>query len=323
MGEILIGTCSWTDPTLVRSGRFYPGWARYAESRLRYYSTQFRLVEVDSSYYALPNEKTSRLWAERTEEGFVFDVKSFRLLTQHPTPLVALPPDVRDSLPEEVKERKNVYHRDLSREMLEEVWRRFESALLPLQEANKLGLIMLQFPPWFFPGREQREYIIACRQKLARYRVAVEFRHGSWMNEKNEQRTLDFLRDTGLTLVCVDEPQGFKTSLPPLAVPTADVGVVRFHGRNTETWEKKGIGAADRFNYLYNEDELEEWVPKVREMAEKTQQLHVLFNNCHEDKAVVNARQLGALLAAPLAPAEAVAASPGAAEEPPAPATPG
>ena len=82
MGEILIGTCSWTDPTLIESGRFYPGWAHSAEARLQYYASQFGIVEVDSSYYALPNERTSRLWVERTGEKFTFDVKAFRLFTR-------------------------------------------------------------------------------------------------------------------------------------------------------------------------------------------------------------------------------------------------
>lgn len=296
MGDILIGTSSWTDPTLIKSGRFYPEWAKSAEGRLQYYASQFSLVEVDSSYYALPNERTARLWVERTPDRFVFDTKAFRLFTLHPTPLKSLPKDIQGDLPAELKEKGNLYHRDLPSELVDEVWSRFEQALLPLDSAGKLGVVAFQFPPWYFPGNEQRDHILACKGKLPQYTIAVEFRHGSWLNEKNRERTLGFLCDNDLPFVCVDEPQGFKSSVPPVAAATSDIALVRFHGRNTETWEKKGIGPAERFNYLYSEAELHEWVPSIRELGEKTRQLHVLFNNCHEDKAVVNARQIGFML---------------------------
>jgi uncharacterized protein YecE (DUF72 family) len=132
---------------------------------------------------------------------------------------------------------------------------------------------------------------------LPQYRLAVEFRHNSWVNEKNRQRTMDFLRQNDLPFVCVDEPQGFQSSVPPIVEATSDIGLIRFHGRNREMWEKKGISVAERFNYLYSENELREWVPRIKELAAKTRQLHVLFNNCYADKAVVNARQIGFMLA--------------------------
>jgi uncharacterized protein YecE (DUF72 family) len=296
MGDILIGTCSWTDPTLIKSGRFYPEWAKSAEGRLQFYASQFNIVEVDSSYYALPNEKTSRLWVERTAGHFIFDIKAFRLFTQHPTPLSALPKDLREELPADIKEKASVYLRNIPPEAVDELWGRFESALLPLDSAGKLGTVLFQFPPWFYPGHEQRQHILACKERLPQYRIAVEFRHNSWVNEKNRERTMDFLRYNDLPFVCVDEPQGFKSSVPPMAEATSDVGLVRFHGRNKEMWERKGISAVERFNYLYNESELGEWVPRIKELAQKTRQLHVLFNNCYADKAVVNARQIGYML---------------------------
>ena len=124
----------------------------------------------------------------------------------------------------------------------------------------------------------------------------MEFRHSSWVNEKNREGTLIFLRDNGLPFVCVDEPQGFDSSVPPIVEATSDIGLVRFHGRNRETWEKRGISVTERFNYLYSQEELREWVPRIGDLATKTRQLHVLFNNCHQDKAVVNARQVRCLL---------------------------
>jgi uncharacterized protein YecE (DUF72 family) len=292
MGDILVGTCSWTDRTLIESGRFYPEWARSAESRLQYYGSQFPIVEVDSTYYALANERTSGLWVERTSDSFLFDIKTFRLFTQHPTPQSALPKDIRQALPAELTEKNNLYSRDLTEELRDELWNRFERALLPLDSAGRLGVVLFQFPPWFYPGNEQREYILSCKERLPQYRIAVEFRHNSWLNEKNVDRTLSFLRENDLPYVCVDEPQGFKSSMPPLAEATSEIGLVRFHGRNREVWEKKGISATERFNYLYTEKELKEWVPRIEELASKTRQLHVLFNNCYADKAVVNAGQM-------------------------------
>jgi uncharacterized protein YecE (DUF72 family) len=296
MAKIRVGTASWTDPTLINSGRFYPTSVRSAEERLQFYAGQFDIVEVDSGYYALPNERNGYLWAERTPEDFVFNFKAFRIFTQHPTPLNSLPKDIREALSPELREKGNLYYRDLPSEVMDDLWKRLESALLPLDTVGKLGVVLFQFPPWFYPGNEQREYILSCKKKLPQYRLAVEFRHGSWLNEKNIDRTLAFLRDNNLPFVCVDEPQGFKSSVPPVTEITSDIGLIRFHGRNKETWEKKGIGPAERFNYLYTEEELKPWAEKIAKMAEQTKEMHVLFNNCYEDRAVVNAKQISLML---------------------------
>jgi uncharacterized protein YecE (DUF72 family) len=269
---------------------------RSAEARLQFYASQFDIVEVDSSYYALPNERNGYLWAERTPDDFVFSFKVFRIFTQHPTPLSSLPKDIREGLSPELQGKGNLYYRDIPSGVIDGLWKRFESALLPLDSASKLGVVLFQFPPWFYPGNEQREYILSCKEKLPQYRLAVEFRHGSWLSEKNIDRTLTFLRDNDLPFVCVDEPQGFKSSVPAVTEITSDIGLVRFHGHNQETWEKKGIGPAERFNYLYTEAELKPWAEKIAKMAEQTKEIHVLFNNCYEDKAVVNARQISLML---------------------------
>ncbi len=296
MGKILVGITSWTEPTLIKSGRFYPPFAKTAEARLQYYSSQFPLVEVDSSYYSMPNEHTAGLWVNRTPGGFVFDIKAFRLFTQHQTPPVALPKDIRDALPPDLRAKTNLYYRDLSEETLKEMWKRFAEALLPLDSAGKLGVVLFQFPPWFFPGDREREHIARCQEMLPQYRLAVEFRHASWTNEKNRERTFRFLREHNLAYVCCDEPQGLKSSAPLVFEATSDASVVRLHGRNTDAWEKTGITTADRFNYLYSQDELEGLVPGMKALASESSQMHVLCNNCYEDKAVVNAYQLRALL---------------------------
>jgi uncharacterized protein YecE (DUF72 family) len=294
-GKILVGISSWTEPTLIASRRFYPSFARTAEARLRFYSSQFPIVEVDSTYYAIPDPKTGGLWATRTPDNFIFDAKAFRLFTHHPTQPAVLPGDVRLALPQDLQEKRNLYYRDMPAEILDELWRRFEDALLPLDSAGKLGVITFQFPPWFFPGNEQRDYILECRRRLPQYRIAIEFRHGSWVNEKNRDRTFAFLRENKLTYVSVDEPQ-VKTAMPPIAEATSDFAVTRFHGRNIEAWEKENLKAADRFNYLYAQEELAEWAPRVKLLAAATKEVHVIFNNCYSDKAVNNARDMARML---------------------------
>ncbi len=122
--------------------------------------------------------------------------------------------------------------------------------------------------------------------------MAVEFCNDRWLSERNQERTLKLLTDNAIPYVCVDEPQGFRSSVPPLVAVTAPVALLRMHGRNYETWEKKGIAAAERFDYLYSEEELEEWAPRVQRLAEDSREVHVLMNNCRHDYAVRNARQM-------------------------------
>jgi len=296
-GRILIGTSSWTDPTLVKEGHFYPPEARSAEARLRFYATRFPLVEVDSTYYYPPSEKNSVLWIERTPADFTFNVKAYSLLTNHPTKVDSLYAEVKEALPPDTLERRNVYRERLPAEALEEVWRRFREALMPLHSAGKLGAVLFQFPQWFVISRKNKAYIEECAARLPDYRVAIEFRHESWMSERNREETLSFLEERRLPFVCVDMPQGFESSVPPIAAATADdLSMVRFHGRNVEAWTARSETASERFRYDYSEAELREWVPRIRELASKTRETHVLMNNCYRDFAVRSARELGDLL---------------------------
>ncbi len=167
---------------------------------------------------------------------------------------------------------------------------------MPLHSAGKLGAVFFQFPPWFRPSRRSRDYLASLQQRLPDYDIAVEFRHGSWMVDGEGERTLGLLEGLGLSYVCVDEPQGFDTSVPPVLAATAPLAVVRFHGHNRETWEKKGITPAERFRYLYSEEELEAWAPRIQELTASSQETHVLMNNCYRDYGVRNAQQLRAIL---------------------------
>jgi uncharacterized protein YecE (DUF72 family) len=296
IGNIFYGTSSWTDKTLLASKRFYPPGVDTPEERLRFYAERFPLVEVDSTYYALPAERNAALWAERTPPHFVFDVKAFGLLTGHPVALRSLPPRVREQLGTEAHEKTRLYPRDLPEQALNEVWEAFASALAPLDRAGKLGAVLFQFPPWFTNNKRNREWLRELPQRFP-LRVAVEFRGGGWMDEGRRDKTIAMLEELGLAYVVVDEPQRFKSSTPPVvACTSSDLAMLRFHGHNAETWEKPGLTAAERFRYLYSDEELREWVPAARELAGEAKQLHVLMNNCYEDYGVRNASQLAGLL---------------------------
>ncbi|MGA4957460.1 DUF72 domain-containing protein [Streptomyces lavendulocolor] len=270
MGDILIGTCSWTDKALVGSGWYPPG-RRDAEGRLRHYAERFPVVEVDATYYALPSARNSTLWAERTPDGFRFDVKAFSLLTGHPTRTAALPADLRDRDPTDPG-------------LLDEIWHRFSEALRPLREAGRLGTLLFQFPPWFAPGPRAEAVLHRTRRRADGWPVAVEFRHPDWWREARRARTTALLTDLDAAAVAVDMAQDLPTSIPPLTpVTSGDLAVVRFHGRSP-AW---GSGSKeDRFRHTYRDDELAEWRPRLLSLADRVTQLHVLFNNCCADAAV-------------------------------------
>ena len=293
MGEIRIGTASWTDRTLLASG-WYPRPVDTPAKRLRFYAEHFPLVEVDSGYYAVPAERTATLWAERTPAHFTFNVKAFSLFTQHPTRVAALPADLRPAV--EHLGKDTVYLKDVPAEVTDQAWDRFGSALAPLREAGKLGAILLQFPPWFAISRGNKEYILACAQRAAPDRVCIEFRNHTWLSERNREETLQFLSAHQLPYVCVDMPQGYRNSIPPVLAATADLAVIRFHG-HSEKWESKDIH--ERFGYRYGTEELTEWAPKVQGLAEQAGIMHVVFNNCYRDYAQVNAAELADLLRQP------------------------
>ncbi len=293
MGQVRVGTASWTDRTLIESG-WYPPEADTPEKRLRYYARQFPLVEVDATYYALPAEQTAAAWAARTPAAFTFDVKAFSLFTQHPTRVAALPTDLRPAAEKTGKDR--VYLKDVDPSVADQAWERFLAALEPLRQAGKLGTILLQFPPWFPISRRNKDYIAACAERVAPRRVCVEFRNRTWMTEDNQRETLDFLSAYRLPYVCVDMPQGHRDSIPPvLAVTDPGLAVIRMHG-HSDKWDSKDIH--ERFGYRYTTDELTEWAAKAAALARDADDTHVLFNNCYRDYAQVNAQQLAALLKA-------------------------
>src|SRR5262245_56036610 len=270
--NVRVGTCSWADEAL--SKHFYPRGVTPGQ-RLAYYAERFSTVEVDSTFYRLPVEEMVARWAERTPDGFVMHVKAFALMTRHPVRLEQLPPELREAAP--VDDRGRIDRP--SRELRAEAFSQFHQALEPLRSAGKLGGILLQFPPYIVYRERALEYLEWAQEQLRGDEALVEFRHRSWLDDENRKSVLSFLEERGMSLVVVDAPRmDSPTVIPTVAALTSPIAYVRMHGRNAETWNKRGRSAAERFDYLYPEDELREWVGPLRELAGEAEQAYVLFN---------------------------------------------
>lgn len=295
MNNILVGTASWTDKTLIECGRFYPPEARSAEARLRYYASQFPIVEVDSSYYGMPTPANAQLWAQRTPEGFVFNVKAFRLFTGHQTSPIVLHKDLQQALGPDTS--RMFYYKDVPAELRDELWRRFSEALEPLRQAGKLGAVHFQFAPWLLSNREGHAHVRECVERMEGYLLSVEFRNKSWFEGAHADRTIAFERELGVVHTIVDGPQGFANCVPCLwEVTHPDLALVRLHGRNRDTWNIRSAAASSRFNYWYSTEELAALKPEILKIAAKAGKVHVLFNTNYEDQGQVNARLMRQLL---------------------------
>ncbi|MDQ6784530.1 MAG: DUF72 domain-containing protein [Actinomycetota bacterium] len=297
--RVLVGTCSWTDKTLVKDTSWYPKKSLSAAERLAFYASQFPIAEADSTYYFPPSLQLTQGWVERTPESFTMNVKAYSLLTGHPTRPNSLWPDLHEAIKPEFAGKANVYSSHLEDDAVDEAWQRFAAMLRPLREAGKLGTVLMQYPEWFTARKANRLELAAIRQRWADLPVCVELRSPTWWDSAEDRdRTLGTLRDLGLALVVVDAPSA--SGLPAVVEVThADLAVIRFHGRNHETWKKPGTTAAERFRYLYSPPELQAWVPRIETLAERAGTVHALMNNCYEDYGVRNAADLASLLSEP------------------------
>ncbi|HUR88396.1 MAG TPA: DUF72 domain-containing protein [Ramlibacter sp.] len=295
MDRILIGSASWTDKTLIDCGRFYPGDCKSPEGRLRFYASQFPLVEVDSSYYGMPTPQNSTLWAERTPDDFTFNVKAFRLFTGHPAQPMVMGKDIAQALGPNAP--RTLYYRDAPLEIRDELWRRFIAALAPLKDAGKLGAVHFQFAPWLLRNRDGMAHVRHCVEKMEGHLLAVEFRNKSWFEGDNLERTIQFERELDVAHTIVDAPQGFSNTVPCVwEATTPKLAVLRLHGRNKETWNIKSEQSSSRFNYWYSPEELGAMVPEIRHVAQQADAMHILFNTNYEDQGQVNARLMRQLL---------------------------
>ena len=209
---------------------------------------------------------------------------------------IVLPKEIREALPKTLSDRKNIYFRDLPREALDEVWKLFSRRYYPCIIQENWVSYCFNSRPGSFPVMNNGNTYYPAKKNCRT--ISVSRRVPSWfVGQRKEHGSHHvFSTDNKLAYVCVDEPQGFNSSVPPVIAATADVSVIRFHGRNKAAWERDNTAASGRFNYLYNDNELREWEPRINELAGKTKQLHVIFNNCYDDKAMQNARQTQLLL---------------------------
>jgi uncharacterized protein YecE (DUF72 family) len=249
---------------LGTSGFSYPDWVGpvYPEKLpekewLGFYAAQFSTVELNVTFYRLPTARNIDAWLRKTPDDFRFSVKAFRGLTH---------------------------------EREEPDFRAFSESVKPLAEAGKLGCILAQFPNSFHPTPENKEYLKMFSAELKDFPLVAEFRHSAWAKEE----TLQMLRDLSVGYCCVDEPN-LRGLMPSTSVVTAPVGYIRFHGRNAAHWYDHK-DPAERYDYEYSKEELEEWVPKIRGVDEAAGETYVYFNNHPHGHGVAGAKVLGKLL---------------------------
>jgi uncharacterized protein YecE (DUF72 family) len=277
MGKIRVGTASWTDRTLLASG-WYPADANSPEKRLEFYASQFPLVEVDATYYAPPAEQTAAAWAARTPKDFTFNIKAYSLLTGHPTKVASLFKDLRPET-----DKPNIYPKDLPPQALEEVWTRFLSALDPLVQAKKLGVLLFQFPPWFTIRRSNKEYLLEVQKRCSPLRIAVEFRTSLVRRRQPPRRWSSCAAPAALRLC--GHAAGTQV------VDPAGGGGDRRHRHGSRPQRQPEQDIHEKFGYRYPNG-AEELAPKLRKLADATGETHVLMNNCYSDYAQRNASQL-------------------------------
>ncbi|HJV64823.1 MAG TPA: DUF72 domain-containing protein [Geomonas sp.] len=285
---IRVGTCSWTEKSLLESGAFYPAGISSPEARLKYYASRFDTVEIDSSYYALPSRQMAEAWCQRTPERFLFHVKAYGALTGHCIDPGLLPAELRKLLPTADRQHSEVHVSES--EPLREMAAAMVEALVPLKKAGKLGFLIFQFPPWFTCKNANRDYILHCKELMQGLPIAVEFRHGSWLTRQHAAETFAFLKEHKITYITCDEPQlGTLETAPFRPEATTSMAYLRMHGRNPDRWLNPSINQAE---YLYNEDEITSLASLARRLSFKARTVFIMFNNCQSGNAIVNARQL-------------------------------
>jgi uncharacterized protein YecE (DUF72 family) len=287
--SIVVGTSSWADPGFVEY--WYPK-GLPAKERLSFYAERFDAVELNSSFYAIPATSTAEGWAKQTPDGFRFDVKLHRLLSRHASQLKELPKDLRDEV--ETNERGRVLLDDA---LQDEMVRRTAEAMKPLADAGKLSGYLLQLTPAFDPRQNKLDELAPVIDGLSPVPVAVEFRRRSWASSKRFEGVLDWLSAHDAVFVCVDTPPGDHVPIfPPIDAVTDDaLAYMRCHGRNTEGY-LHGRSVAERFDYDYSTDELEEIAGRVRALDSDAEQVHVMFNNNARELAPKAARGLRTIL---------------------------
>jgi uncharacterized protein YecE (DUF72 family) len=289
-----VGTASWTDPEFIKAGWYPPEVKNDAAARLRYYADRFPMVEVNSSFYALPTVDTTAAWAERTPDDFRFHVKAHQLVSGHPSEPGRLPEPLR-GLPATYDAKGRI--RRASRELRDAVIDSLLEAVGPL--GDKLGAILIQLPPYVVSGDRQRRELERILARLRPARAAVEFRHRSWAEPGEREAAAEILGNHDAAWVVVDAPRiDSASAMPPIVeVTTPALAYLRLHGRNAATWHS-GRTVAERFDHVYTDEEMEDWLDPVLDMAERAQEVAVVFNNNARDHALRNAADFREMISA-------------------------
>ena len=298
--RVRVGICAWADPALIEEGTFYPKKSMSAEARLRFYASVFDVVEVNASYYAIPDVLTVRRWVERTPAGFVFHLKAWSLMTGHHLRPPTIPADVQAVLPPRARRshRGEILADEVPPAGLDAAFRLFRAALTPLAESGKLGYVLFQFAPWVHYDTTRLDYLASLPARLPGCAVAVEFRHRSWFPDHADE-TLRVLRQARLAHVITDAP-AVGGAMPHVTAVTAPTAILRLHGRNAEGFLRQLRGeepsVREKYDYLYSDAELAALVPEIGGLAQESEEVFVSFNNNNRDYPVRNALALKRLL---------------------------
>jgi uncharacterized protein YecE (DUF72 family) len=278
-GKILVGTASWTDPGFVE--RWYPK-KMPAHERLGWYAQHFEMVEVNSTFYSVPDARTVERWCATTPSDFVFNVKLHQLFSFHSTQAKLLPPELQRLVHADPK-GKVIATRSLQDALLKS----FLRPMSILQSAGKLGVFLLQLSPAFSPRKHQLAELEALIGSLGDFSLAIEFRNRNWLVGDQLGATTDFLRNHGVAFVNVDAPAEEHFSIVPSdlnEVTTPRFSYLRLHGRNAKAY-LTGKTVAARFDYDYSDKEIRGVAERSRELAREGEQLHIVFNNNNLDYA--------------------------------------
>ena len=288
---IRFGTASWTDPTLLASGRFYPPSATSAAARLAFYASQFSLVEVNASYYAIGDPMQAYRWVEGTPDPFRFHLKAFRLFTGHPTPVASLDNDIRRAIG--VADGTRIFYTQTPPEIREELWRRFLESVEPLRMAGRLDAVHFQFPPWIRPHTGGLRLANEAVRRLTDHPVSMEWRHASWLTGSQRDATLAWQREHRVIHTIVDSPSEVDNTVPAVwEVTHPEMALVRMHGRNAAAWNAQTTASSGRFNYEYSAAELACMAQHIRTIAARAKHTHVILNTNYQDQGMRNAAAL-------------------------------
>jgi uncharacterized protein YecE (DUF72 family) len=295
-----ISLSAWTDKSMLEEGHFYPYRTMTAEERLWWYAHFFDTVEVNSTFYAIPEVGTVTQWVARTPPRFLFDVKAYGLLTGHHLDVARLSDELKRLLPPTARRQAHgrIANAEFGPEARAWAFAATRESLRPLRDADKLGYVLFQLAPWITRSDAALATLARLPHELPDTVLAVEFRHRSWFGEHTDD-TLRFLRDHHLTYVSIDGPRS-RATVPSLPALTTAEAVFRLHGRNFKGFlaqvQRKSPTVAEKYDYLYSERELEEIARAAGALNGHAERVHLAMNNNRRDYPAINGMQLKEML---------------------------